>query len=99
MISKLFSSYSFAICSLVFLLLILLMYMSKKKFETLQSRVFLFLLIVSIIISITEIAYVNAMSVMDEMPVLAEESCRLFIFGSIVWITAFLFYILSTKVC
>ncbi len=95
MISNLFSSYGFAICSLVFLLLILLMYMSKKKFETLQSKVFLFLLLVSIGISITEIAYVNAMSVMDKMPILAEELCRLFILGSIVWITSFLFYILS----
>ena len=95
MVSNLFSSYGFAICSLAFLILILLMYISKKKFGNLQNKVFMFLLLLTILMCITEIAYVCGMDNIQSIPIIAEELCRIYIFESILWITLFLFYILS----
>ena len=95
MVSVLFASYGFAICSLAFLILILLMYISKKKFGNLQNKVFMFLLLLTILMCITEIAYVYGMDNIQSIPIIAEELCRVYIFESILWITLFLFYILS----
>ena len=41
--NKLFASMGLTICALIYLLLVLMMYLSKKKFKTFENNVFLFM--------------------------------------------------------
>ena len=43
--TKLFASMGFPISAAVFLLIIVIMYISKKKFNTMSNNIFLFLLV------------------------------------------------------
>ena len=59
--TKLFASMGFPITAAVFLLIIVIMYISKKKFNTMSNNIFLFLLVQNIIILVNEFLYIIAM--------------------------------------
>ena len=76
MTTSLFSSFGFSICALPFILLITIIYFSKKKFKGIENNVFAFLLIFTIILLILEIVCVHTMSIKNEIPILNEILCR-----------------------
>ena len=94
MISKMFASMGFTICGLCFIILVLVMYLNKKKFKTRENGVFAFLIIFTIFMLLLEIAYIYCMSIMNTIPKLTEILCRSYILGILVWMISFIYYIL-----
>ena len=94
MTSKLFASMGFSVCALIFLILIAIMYISKKSQHQSNSNGFASLLVFTIFHLLTEIAYVCAMSHMKENPLLTIILCRVYLIEILLWIIGFLYYIL-----
>lgn len=92
---KLFGSIGFAICGLCYLILILLMYLHKRKIGDIQNKLFFILLILTIVLTLGEISYVYGLTIIDKNPKLTEFLCRLFMLGSLVWINLLMFYLMT----
>lgn len=92
---KMFGSMGFAICSLGYLILILLMYLNKKKTGDIQSRVFAALLGLGIALTFCEMGYVYGLSVVDTNPKLTELTCRIYTIGDLIWINLLMYYLIT----
>ena len=93
---KLFASMGFAICAFVFLLLVLVMYMSKKKFKSFDSSVFIVMFILTFVILINEVLYVYAMYVELEKNTIfipVKPICYAYILLSVIWFGCLIVYI------
>lgn len=90
-----FGSMGFAICALAYLVLILLMYSYKKRLGDTQNKVFTALLIVTIALTFSEMAYVYGLSIIDTNPQLTEILCRTYTLGNLVWINLLMFYLMT----
>ena len=88
-----YESMAFAICALVYLSLILIMYVHKKKVGDLQTKVFSVLLAAGIALTFSEGAYVYGLSVLDTNPTLTAVTCRIYTIGILVLINLFIYYI------
>lgn len=88
-----YESMAFAICALVYLSLILMMYIHKRKVGDIQTKVFSVLLAAGIALTFCEGAYVYGLSVLDTNPKLAEITCRIYTIGILVLINLFIYYI------
>lgn len=89
---KLFPSIGFSICALVFLSLVGIMYLSKKKFKNLENKIYAFMLIFTIFLLVLEIVCVYTMSIRFKIPLLNEILCRGYILGSIIWVMCLIIY-------
>lgn len=92
---KMFGSMGLAICALGYLLLILLMYLNKKRLGDTQNKVFSVLLLLTILLTFSEMGYVYGLSVIDARPKLTETLCRIYILGNLVWINLLMFYMMT----
>lgn len=92
---KMFGSMGFAICALGYLLLILLMYLNKKRLGDTQNKVFSVLLLLTILLTFSEMGYVYGLSVIDAKPKLTETLCRIYTLGNLVWINLLMFYMMT----
>lgn len=92
---KMFGSMGFSICALGYLILILLMYINKKKTGDLQTKVFAILLGLAIALTFCEMGYVYGLSVIDTNPRLTELTCRIYTIGALVWINLLIYYLLT----
>lgn len=90
-----FGSMGFAICSLGYLILILLMYLNKKKTGDIQSKVFAALLGLGIALTFCEMGYVYGLSVVDTNPKLTELTCRIYTIGDLIWINLLIYYLIT----
>ena len=94
--TKLFASMGFPLCATVFLLIIVVMYLSKKKFKTISNNIFLFLLVQDLLLLINEFLYIIAMyaeldghfTFLPTRPL-----CYSYIFLSILFFTMLIMYI------
>ena len=91
MISKLFASMGFSVCGLFFMILILIMYLSKKKYSQNDNKGFIVLLIFTILLLILEICYVISMSINGK---LMELFCRIYLIGILAWLIGYIYYII-----
>ncbi len=90
-----FNSMAFSICALIFLVLILITYISKKKFKKTENHVYAFMLWLTVLLLIIEISAVFTMSIRNKIPIINEILCRGYILFSIIWVISFTFYVLS----
>lgn len=93
--TALFPSIGFTICGLIFLTLIMVMYIFKKKFNNLENKIYRIMMFIVFFLLILEIVCVYTMSIRSKIPILNEVLCRIYIFGSIVFVSFFILYILS----
>ena len=91
MLSKLFASMGFSVCGLLFMILILIMYLSKKKYSKNENKGFIFLLIFTMLLLVTEICYVCTMAFNSK---LMEFCCRLYLIEILVWLIGYIYYII-----
>ena len=91
--SKLFLSMGFSICGLCFSILILLMYLDKKKSKITSSGLFSSLLIFTIILLVLEIGYISSMTG-DKVSILTSILCRTYLIGILAWMISFVDYII-----
>lgn len=92
-----FDSIGFTLVGLVFLIVILTMYAAKKKYNSLQNRLFKFLLVFTLIMLFEELIYVYTMYNMDTMPTINSFTCRIYLFSTIIWMVTFFFYVWSLE--
>lgn len=95
MTSKYFVSIGFSVCALIFVILVAIMYITKRKQRKTRIHNFSFLLGFTIILLLTEIAYVTCMDNMDSVPVLTSVFCHLYLIEAISWIMSLLYYIIK----
>lgn len=93
--AALFPSIGFTICGLIFLTLIMVMYIFKKKFNNLENKIYRIMMFIVFFLLILEIVCVYTMSIRSKIPILNEVLCRIYIFGSIVFVSFFILYMLS----
>ena len=91
MISKIFASMGFSVCGLFFMILILIMYLSKKKYSQNDNKGFIVLLTFTILLLILEICYVISMSINGK---LMELFCRIYLIGILAWLIGYIYYII-----
>ncbi len=92
---KMFGSMGFAICALGYLILILLMYLNKKKTGDIQTKVFAALLGLGITLTFCEMGYIYGLSVIDTNPKLTELTCRIYTIGDLIWINLLIYYLIT----
>ncbi len=93
--SSIFPSIGFTICGLVFLILVMVMSMFKKKFKSLENSIYRFMMFLTLFLLVLEIICVYTMANRDTMPVINEVLCRLYILGTIVFVTCITDYVLT----
>ena len=76
---SLFPSMGFSICGLLFTILISIVYISKKRYENIENKLYRILLCSTYFILGFEIMYVFTIFFMDKMPLANEIVCRLYI--------------------
>ncbi len=91
----LFPSIGLTICGLVFLFLITLMYVSKKKYDSLENTIYRFLLILTMILLFIELFFVISMGKVSSPGIINEVLARSYILGCIIWFTCLIVYIWS----
>ena len=95
MVSKIFVSIGFSLCGLLFSILILMMYFSKKKKSyTLENSMFASIIIFTIFLLIMEIGYVYCMASSGVIHKLMEIMCRIYLLGVLAWMLGFSYYVL-----
>ena len=95
MVSKIFTSIGFSLCGLLFSILILMMYFSKKKSNyTLENGLFASMLMFTIFLLIIEIGYVYCMASTSAFHNFTELMCRTYLLGVLAWMLTFSYYIL-----
>ena len=92
---SLFPSIGLTICGLVFLSLIMLMYLSKKKYGSLENTIYRFMLILTMFLLFIELFFAISMWKTTTIGVINEILARLYILGCIIWVTCLIFYVWS----
>ena len=84
--NKLFPSMGFSICGLIFTILVSIVYISKKRYENIENKLYRILLCTTYFILGFEITYVFTIYFMDKMPLANEIVCRLYIVLCCFWL-------------
>ena len=88
-----FKSIGLTLVGLIFLILVLIMYMTKKKYNSLRNDLFKFLLFLTLFMLIIELCYVPAIKYQDVIFNYDIVLSRIFCYSVIVWIVSFFFYV------
>ena len=84
---NIFPSIGFTICGIVFLSLIALMYLSKKKFNSLENTIYRFMLFLTLLLLVIELLFVCSMKGVSNPGIINEVFARAYILGCIIWTT------------
>lgn len=90
-----FASIGFTIVGLLLVLIIALVYFTKKKYKGLNNSVYLILICLTILLSFIEIICVYTMSHRIDMYLFNEIMCRSYILFCIIWVLCFILYLWS----
>lgn len=93
--TELFPSIGLTICGMVFLSLVMVMSLLKKKFNSAENKIYRFLMFFTFYLLVQEIICVITMKNRDSVPLLNEIFCRTYILGTIVFVSAFILYMLT----
>lgn len=92
---SLFPSIGLTICGLVFLFLIMLMYLSKKKYDSLENTIYRFMLILTMSLLFIELFFAISMWKAQSHGMINEVLARMYILGCILWVTCLIVYVWS----
>ena len=93
--TTLFSSIGFTICGLIFLFLVLIMYLSKKKYDSLENKIYRFMLYLTIALLFIELIFAISMHYAKHTGIFNEIIARSYLLGCIIWVTCLIVYIWS----
>ena len=95
MYHRIFSSIGFPLCSLFFVIFIVLMYLNKKRYKNIENTIFISLLTLSFCCIFSEFIYVYFLSSETASEIAKIVSCKMFLIFMITWIMAFCLYLLA----
>lgn len=84
---------SFSFCSFFYIALLTLVFFSKKRLDTLENRLYSFLIIASLIGTMIGVPTYYCMKYMDRFPILNAIFARVYLEYLVTWITIFTAYI------
>jgi CheY-like chemotaxis protein len=84
----------FSVCALIFLILVAIMYYTKRRQRKTQDNNFQFLLILTLFLLVLEIVNIYFLANVESFPVITEILSRLYLIGTIIWIMSFMYYFL-----
>lgn len=90
--SNLYPSMGFSICGLVFTILISIVYISKKRYENIENKLYRILLCSTYFILGFEITYVFTINYMDKIPLINDFVCRLYVVLCCFWLVHNMIY-------
>ena len=96
MVTDYFRSISFSLGGLCFLIVIILLYINKPKYEQLHSKVFLSLIFLCVFVHLTEFGFVYALYLNPEPTLLARTLCKTFAISALWWLLGFTLYLFSS---
>ena len=94
--NKLFASMGLSICGIIFVSLVFIMYLSKKKFKGFENNMFLSMLILTFLLHIDEMLYIYAMYNELDGPnnfISTKIFCYIFLLGCIIWFCFLILYV------
>ena len=89
-----FGSVCFQFISLVYIFLLIIVYFSKKRFNSLENRIYMILIITNMIGLILDISSVYTIVHMDSIPMINSIITKLYLMYLITWITLLTLYII-----
>ena len=93
--TTLFSSIGFTICGLIFLFLVLIMYLSKKKYDSLENKIYRFMLYLTIALLFIELIFAISLHYTKHVGIFNEIIARSYLLGCIIWVTCLIVYVWS----
>ena len=90
--SNLYPSMGFSICGLVFTILVSIVYISKKRYENIENKLYRILLCSTYFILGFEITYVFTINYMDKIPLINDFVCRLYVVLCCFWLVHNMIY-------
>ena len=96
--TKVYASLAFTIISLVFMILVFIMYLSKKKYKKLENYIFLFMTILTIILIISEFFYVYMLHIKGIDNFISQFACHTYTFVAILWLACLILYIWALSI-
>jgi len=90
-----FTSIGLTLSGLIFTVLIAAFYFTKKRYRDIENNIYRFLLIITIVILLLELVCVYTMSIRDQIPILNELLCRMFILATMTWFLTIIAYMRS----
>ncbi len=82
----------FSLTSLVYIVLLVIVFFSKKRLKTLENRIYQRLIVVSLTGVVLEISQIFTCMVMEKIPLLNAITSRLFLVNILLWISLLLVY-------
>lgn len=86
-------SIGFPICAVFFLVLILIMYISKKKYKNTENKVFISLLIFSFFCVLSEFVYIYYLSLESSSDFIQILTCKLYLILISTWVVIYTLYV------
>ena len=83
--------------ALVFIILIAMVYIFKKKYQGIQNMIYRSLLVITIIILILEFICVYTMSIREQIPLINEFLCRTYLLIYLAWFISIVGYVRSVS--
>ena len=83
---ELFPSIGFSLCGLIFTIIISVIYITKKRYENIENKLYRILLCTTYFVLGLEITYVFTIYYMDKIPLINELVCRLYILFCCFWL-------------
>lgn len=96
MVSDFFRSISFSLGGLFFLIVIIMLYINKPKYEQLHSKVYLSLIFLCVIVHFAEFGFIYALSINPEPTLLARNLCKTYAISALWWLLGFTLYLFSS---
>ena len=91
-----FTSLSLNLLGIIFLSTLSVFYFKKKKYKDLNNNIYRALLLLTLFLLVLEMICVHTMSMREQIPLLNEIFCRMYILGTLVWLSFLIGYISCT---
>ncbi len=85
-------SLGFPIIGLLFLILVSIIFLKRKRYKTFENDIFTVLLFFTLIMSVLGIVCTLTMANRENIPIFNEVLCRIYVFGIIAWMSLILAY-------
>lgn len=92
----LFPSMAFSICGIIFMMVVITIYLSKKRFNNVENILYRIMLTLSFFLLVFEIIFVFTISNINEMRIVNELICRIYLLLCYCWLIMCVGYIYIT---
>ena len=82
----------------IFTVLITVVYIFKKKYQGIQNMIYRSLLVITLVILVLEFICIYTMSISDQIPLINEFLCRIYLLVYLAWFVSIIGYVRSISI-